>query len=76
MTVITLCLISPPPPGTSLSVIIDLNVTVAVVMSTSVALLYTMFGQIISVVYTDIVQLLFITTGLVSLHNHRPGKSS
>ena len=51
--------------GTSLSVIINLNVTIAIVTSAVVALGYTMFGQVISVVYTDVVQLFFITIGLV-----------
>jgi len=57
-------------PGTSLSVVINLNVTLAMVTSASVAVLYTMFGQVISVAYTDVIQLVFIMVGLVSTLVH------
>ena len=55
--------------GTSLSVILHLETLVAIVTSASVAILYTMFGQMISVAYTDIVQLVLIVFGLVSIAN-------
>ncbi|XP_053372519.1 high-affinity choline transporter 1-like [Mercenaria mercenaria] len=51
--------------GTSLSVIVNLDLTVAIVASAGVTVAYTMVGQMISVAYTDIVQLAFITFGLV-----------
>ncbi|XP_060596317.1 high-affinity choline transporter 1-like [Ruditapes philippinarum] len=51
--------------GTSLSVIVNLDLTVAIVASAGVTVAYTMVGQMISVAYTDIVQLIFITFGLV-----------
>lgn len=51
--------------GTSLSVIVNLDLTVAIATSAGVTVAYTMVGQMISVAYTDIVQLIFITFGLV-----------
>ncbi|KAL3886225.1 hypothetical protein ACJMK2_026232 [Sinanodonta woodiana] len=51
--------------GTSLSVIINMNLTIAVCTSSAVTILYTMIGQMISVAYTDIAQLILITFGLV-----------
>ncbi|XP_063439810.1 high-affinity choline transporter 1-like [Mytilus trossulus] len=51
--------------GTSLSVIVNIPLTVAIVTSSAVTIIYTMIGQMISVAYTDIVQLMFITFGLV-----------
>ncbi|KAL3886143.1 hypothetical protein ACJMK2_026159, partial [Sinanodonta woodiana] len=50
---------------TSLSVIINMNLTIAVCTSSAVTILYTMIGQMISVAYTDIAQLILITFGLV-----------
>ena len=52
--------------GTSLSVILHLNIAVAIVSSATVAIVYTMFGHMIAVAYTDIVQLMLIVFGLVS----------
>lgn len=51
--------------GTSLSVIVNIPLTVAIVTSSAVTIIYTMIGQMVSVAYTDIVQLIFITSGLV-----------
>ncbi|OWF43994.1 high affinity choline transporter 1-like [Mizuhopecten yessoensis] len=51
--------------GTSLSVILDWSRTVAIVSSSAITVGYTMIGQMISVAYTDVVQLLLITGGLV-----------
>jgi len=53
--------------GTSLSVIVNLNLTVAIVTSAGVSIIYTVIGQMISVAYTDVVQLFFIAAGLVSV---------
>ncbi|CAH1797562.1 unnamed protein product [Owenia fusiformis] len=50
--------------GSSLSVIIEVDFVVSVVVSAAVAVCYTMFGQMISVSYTDVLQLAFITIGL------------
>jgi len=49
--------------GTSLSVIVNLNLTVAIVTSAGVSIIYTVIGQMISVAYTDVVQLFFIAAG-------------
>ncbi|XP_012945168.1 high-affinity choline transporter 1 [Aplysia californica] len=51
--------------GTTLSVIANIPLTVAVVVSGAVTLSYTVVGSMVSVAYTDIVQLLFIALGLV-----------
>ena len=53
--------------GTSLSVVMGLTVETSILTSAGVAVLYTMVGQMISVAYTDVMQLFFITLGLVSL---------
>lgn len=51
--------------GSTLSVILGLDNTIAVLVSAAVAMLYTLFGGLYSVAYTDVVQLFFITIGLV-----------
>ncbi|KAL8608172.1 hypothetical protein ACOMHN_016627 [Nucella lapillus] len=51
--------------GTSLSVVVGLTVETSILTSAGVTLLYTVVGQMISVAYTDVLQLLFITVGLV-----------
>ncbi len=51
--------------GTSLSVILHIEVSVAIISSAAVAILYTMFGHMMAVAYTDILQLLLIVVGLV-----------
>lgn len=53
--------------GSSLNVILGINNPTAISVSATVAILYTMFGQMISVAYTDVIQLLLIFIGLVSL---------
>ncbi|GFN79183.1 high-affinity choline transporter 1-like [Plakobranchus ocellatus] len=52
--------------GSTLSVIADIELTVAVVVSGSVTIAYTMAGSMISVAYTDVVQMIFIVLGLVT----------
>ena len=42
-----------------------LTVEVAILVSAGVTILYTMVGQMISVAYTDVIQLICITVGLV-----------
>ena len=55
--------------GTSLSVIVNIPLSIAIVSSSAATVFYTMFGQMISVAYTDIVQLIFIIIGLVYIYN-------
>ncbi|XP_074648202.1 high-affinity choline transporter 1-like [Tubulanus polymorphus] len=50
--------------GATLSVIIDLNNTTAVIVSAIIAIVYTLFGGLYSVAYTDVVQLFCILVGL------------
>ena len=45
--------------------IINIDLTIAIVTSAAVTTFYTMIGQMISVAYTDIIQLLLILFGLV-----------
>lgn len=56
--------------GSTLSVIVGLDTTISVVVSAAVAMLYTLFGGLHSVAYTDVVQVFCIAIGLV-----RPLKS-
>ncbi|ESO93740.1 hypothetical protein LOTGIDRAFT_104920 [Lottia gigantea] len=51
--------------GTTISVIIGLDVLTSILVSAGVTVLYTMIGQMISVAYTDLVQLFFIALGLI-----------
>ena len=51
--------------GATLTVILGLNNTIAVLTSAGVAMLYTLFGGLYSVAYTDVVQLFCIAIGLV-----------
>jgi len=46
---------------------VGLSVTLAVIVSAAVAVIYTLIGQMISVAYTDIIELIFLTVGLVSV---------
>lgn len=52
--------------GASLKSIIGLDMNVAVITSACVAVVYTFFGGLYSVAYTDVLQLIFIGVGLVS----------
>ncbi|KAK3086096.1 hypothetical protein FSP39_013500 [Pinctada imbricata] len=51
--------------GTSLALILDLNLDLSVIISACVAVAYTFFGGLYSVAYTDVIQLILITVGLV-----------
>ena len=53
-------------PGATLAVIINLELSSAVVLSALVAVFYTLIGGLYSVAYTDVIQLVSITVGLVS----------
>ena len=46
--------------------ILSLDETISIIVSAAIALLYTMLGGLISVAYTDVVQMFFIVIGLVS----------
>eukprot|EP00795_Rhopilema_esculentum_P010376 gene10376-19077_t len=50
--------------GATLSVILDLNIDLAVIISALIAVGYTFFGGLYSVAYTDVVQLICIFVGL------------
>ncbi|XP_007902638.2 high-affinity choline transporter 1-like [Callorhinchus milii] len=50
--------------GSTLSIIAAIDVKVAVIISAVITVFYTLLGGLYSVVYTDVVQLFFIFTGL------------
>ena len=52
--------------GSTLQVILNLDEKVSVIMSAVIALGYTLLGGLISVAYTDVIQIVFIAIGLVS----------
>lgn len=52
--------------GATLSVIVDININISVVISALIAIFYTLLGGLYSVAYTDVVQLFCIFVGLVS----------
>ena len=52
--------------GATISVIIGLDNTSAIIVSAIVVVVYTLFGGLYSVAYTDVVQLFCIFAGLVS----------
>ncbi|KPP64036.1 high-affinity choline transporter 1-like [Scleropages formosus] len=50
--------------GATLSVIIDININMSVIISALIAIFYTLVGGLYSVAYTDVVQLFCIFLGL------------
>ena len=52
--------------GSTLQVILNLDEKVSIIMSAVIALGYTLLGGLISVAYTDVIQIFFIAIGLVS----------
>ncbi|XP_034042920.1 high-affinity choline transporter 1-like [Thalassophryne amazonica] len=50
--------------GATLSVIVDININISVVISALIAIFYTLVGGLYSVAYTDVVQLFCIFVGL------------
>lgn len=50
--------------GSTLAVILDLSDSVSIIVSAIIAVVYTMFGGLYSVAYTDVVQLFCIFIGL------------
>ena len=53
-------------PGSTISIIVDWDQTMSVMVSACVAIVYTVLGGLWSVAYTDVVQLLCIALGLVT----------
>ena len=51
--------------GATVSVIIDLDNNTSIILSAIIALIYTLFGGLYSVAYTDVIQLFCIFIGLV-----------
>lgn len=51
--------------GSTLTVVIDMDRTASVILSACIAAIYTLFGGLRSVAYTDVVQLFCIFIGLV-----------
>lgn len=51
--------------GATLSVVVDINIKMSVVISALIAIFYTLVGGLYSVAYTDVVQLFCIFVGLV-----------
>lgn len=50
--------------GATLKVILSLDLTISIIVSAAIALLYTLLGGLYSVAYTDVVQLICIFIGL------------
>jgi len=51
--------------GSLFYVMLNMNHTFAIIISASVAVLYTLWGGLYSVAYTDVLQLIFVVFGLV-----------
>ena len=54
--------------GSTLQVILNIDEKISIIMSAIIALGYTLLGGLISVAYTDVIQIFFIVFGLVSVH--------
>jgi len=50
--------------GSTLQVILKLDINVSIIVSAAIAVMYTLIGGLISVAYTDVFQLFFIAFGL------------
>ena len=57
--------------GSTLQVILNLDEKLSIIMSAVIALGYTLLGGLISVAYTDVIQIFFIVIGLVSIHGQQ-----
>ena len=55
--------------GSTLSVILDMDNNAAIISSAAVAVIYTFFGGMYSVAFTDVIQLFFIVFGLVKFRS-------
>ena len=47
---------------------VEMNRVLAIISSAAVALLYTLFGQMVSVAYTNVLQFVCVVGGLVRFH--------
>jgi len=56
--------------GSTLQVILHIDVNTSIIISAVIAVCYTLFGGLISVAYTDVFQLFFIAFGLVCFSPH------
>jgi high affinity choline transporter 7 len=52
--------------GSTISVIMELDNTTSIIISALIVVIYTLFGGLYSVAYTDVVQLFCIFIGLVN----------
>ena len=52
--------------GATISVVLNLDINVSVIVSACIAILYTFFGGLWSVAYTDVAQLVCMFIGMVS----------
>ncbi|XP_059161162.1 high-affinity choline transporter 1-like isoform X2 [Physella acuta] len=52
--------------GQTTSVVLDMNASTAIIMSSSISVTYTGIGGLFSVVYTDVIQLFFIVFGMAT----------
>ena len=53
--------------GATVSVIVDMDNNTSIILSACIALIYTLFGGLYSVAYTDVIQLFCIFIGLVCI---------
>lgn len=53
--------------GSTMSVVIGMSTFISVIISAAVATVYTLIGQMVSVAYTDIAELILMALGLVSM---------
>lgn len=53
--------------GSTVSVVVGLGKQLSIIVSACIAVLYTLIGGLYSVAYTDVIQLVCIFVGLVSL---------
>lgn len=51
--------------GSTVSVILEVNQTISIVVSAIIAIIYTLFGGLYAVAYTDVAQLIAMMTGLI-----------
>ena len=58
--------------GATLAVIIDMDQNTSVIVSSCIAIFYTLFGGLYSVAYTDVIQLFCIFIGLVGWKIYNP----
>ena len=52
--------------GTTLSVILDIDIKLSIILSAAIAVSYTLIGGMYSVAFTDVIQIVFIFFGLWS----------